>query len=431
MVIKAISCVCRCVERFPFIPCDYDTKVRPDERKGRPTNIAIQFYIESFGQVDVEKMELETFGYISQSWRDDRLKLNKSFVILKGDELKHVWTPDIYCVNCRSQNFENGLNPKQGMMRITQNGSVFLSAGVHLVASCYMNLRKFPFDVQRCTLKFSSYGYNSSFLRYNWKADPFVKIKRMDQFMIEDAKGGMDKEKYMSGSFDIVLSSFAFVRRVGYYILQLYVPTAMLVGLSWTMFCLNHDHTGDRITIGVTLFLTMMFLHGYANTSLPRVSYVKMVDLFMVVSLGEILIITVESIVISKLHDRFIDQEENKHAGTHVTKALKKNKGYNLFKCCCINRSCKRDKCHELENQPRNQVESQNENEEGSKALLKISGEGKVSSSNGRKVSFIPAKLKKIKWHDVIEKASMILIPFSFVSFNIWYWIISLSSLEA
>ena len=34
MVIKAISCVCRCVERFPFIPCDYDTKVRPDERKG-------------------------------------------------------------------------------------------------------------------------------------------------------------------------------------------------------------------------------------------------------------------------------------------------------------------------------------------------------------------------------------------------------------
>ena len=94
------------------------------------------------------------------------------------------------------------------------------------------------------------------------------------------------------------------------------------------MFCLNHDHTGDRITIGVTLFLTMMFLHGYANTSLPRVSYVKMVDLFMVVSLGEILIITVESIVISKLHDRFIDLEENRHEGTHATKAFKKVRNF-------------------------------------------------------------------------------------------------------
>ena len=125
----------------------------------------------------------------------------------------------------------------------------------------------------------------------------------------------------------MALSSFAFVRRVGYYILQLYVPTAMLVGLSWTMFCLNHDHTGDRITIGVTLFLTMMFLHGYANTSLPRVSYVKMVDLFMVVSLGEILIITVESIVISKLHDRYITREENKKKDIEASVGIKVSTG--------------------------------------------------------------------------------------------------------
>ena len=42
-------------------------------------------------------------------------------------------------------------------------------------------------------------GYNASFVRYKWSGDPFVKIKRMDQFMIEDAKGGMEKERYISG----------------------------------------------------------------------------------------------------------------------------------------------------------------------------------------------------------------------------------------
>ena len=73
--------------------------------------------------------EIETFGYISQSWIDDRLVLNKSFVILQGNDLKHVWTPDIYCVNCRSQNIENGLNTKQGMMRINKSGRIYLSAG--------------------------------------------------------------------------------------------------------------------------------------------------------------------------------------------------------------------------------------------------------------------------------------------------------------
>lgn len=139
---------------------------------------------------------------------------------------------------------------------------------------------------------------------------------------------------FVAGYFDIGLASFAFVRRVGYYILQLYVPTAMLVGLSWTMFCLNHDHTGDRITIGVTLFLTMMFLHGYANTSLPRVSYVKMVDLFMVVSLGEILVITVESIVISKLYDKYMEQKEA-HDGIEASKK-EKEVGLLHIDCCLL-----------------------------------------------------------------------------------------------
>lgn len=80
----------------------------------------------------------------------------------------------------------------------------------------------------------------------------------------------------------------------------------MLVCLSWAMFCLNHAHAGERITIGVTLFLTMIFLNGYANTSLPKVSYVKSIDIFMVVSLSEILLIIFESIIVTKL---FVTQE--------------------------------------------------------------------------------------------------------------------------
>ena len=80
----------------------------------------------------------------------------------------------------------------------------------------------------------------------------------------------------------------------------------MLVCLSWAMFCLNHSHSGERITIGVTLFLTMIFLNGYANTSLPKVSYVKSIDIFMVVSLTEILLIIFESIIVTKL---FVSQE--------------------------------------------------------------------------------------------------------------------------
>ena len=105
----------------------------------------------------------------------------------------------------------------------------------------------------------------------------------------------------ISGNFTISGASFKFERRVGFYILQLYIPTTMLVCLSWTMFCLNHNHAGERITIGVTLFLTMIFINGQANISLPKVSYIKSIDIFIVVSLAEILLIIIESIIVTKL----------------------------------------------------------------------------------------------------------------------------------
>ena len=114
----------------------------------------------------------------------------------------------------------------------------------------------------------------------------------------------------LSGNFSISEASFTFERRVGFYVLQLYIPTIMLVCLSWTMFCLNHNHAGERITIGVTLFLTMIFINGQANTSLPKVSYIKSVDIFIVFSLAEILLIIIESIVVTKL----IVKKESKKA---------------------------------------------------------------------------------------------------------------------
>ena len=105
----------------------------------------------------------------------------------------------------------------------------------------------------------------------------------------------------ISGNFTISGASFKFERRVGFYIVQLYIPTTMLVCLSWTMFCLNHNHAGERITIGVTLFLTMIFINGQANVSLPKVSYIKSIDIFIVVSLAEILLIIIESIIVTKI----------------------------------------------------------------------------------------------------------------------------------
>ncbi|XP_065064123.1 glycine receptor subunit alpha-1-like [Rhopilema esculentum] len=410
----------KCVKEHPFLPCGYDATSRPNAQNEKSTDISLELYIESFGDVDVEKMEFDVFGYISQTWQDPRLRaLNDTPKILQGSHITHLWTPDIYCINCRSYNLENGLNTKQGMIRINRNGTVYMSSGIKLTGSCYMNLRKFPFDMQRCSVILSSYAYNMSHITYTWKNDPFVKIKKMDQFMVDSAKSSLETEQYMSGKFVKAVARFSFKRRFGYYLLQLYVPTAMLVALSWTMFCLDQEHTGDRIAIGVTLFLTMIFLHGYANSSLPKVSYVKMVDLFMVVSLGEILLITIETIIIARLYqwDRHAKEKDE----DHCERVSDKSKSKGIFGCL-LPKSLKRG--------PHNQAEMQiltiQETALGASPDDVSPSRGAEKNHNNREGSTDDCeKSMRHEWqmHEIVEKAAMVLLPLSFLLFNAWYWI--------
>ena len=54
---------------------------------------------------------------------------------------------------------------------------------------------------------------------------------------------------------------------------------------------------GDRLTIAITLLLTMIFLMGYINASLPKVSYAKAIDIYLIVSLVMIILAVTEGIV--------------------------------------------------------------------------------------------------------------------------------------
>jgi anionic glutamate receptor len=46
-------------------------------------------------------------------------------------------------------------------------------------------------------------------------------------------------------------------REFSYYMLQLYIPSFMLVAVSWVSFWLDKDSVPARVTLGVTTLLTM------------------------------------------------------------------------------------------------------------------------------------------------------------------------------
>ncbi|KAI3386690.1 hypothetical protein SNEBB_004871 [Seison nebaliae] len=51
--------------------------------------------------------------------------------------------------------------------------------------------------------------------------------------------------------------SFKLKRRIGYFIFQTYVPSILIVMLSWVSFWINHEATSARVALGITTVLTM------------------------------------------------------------------------------------------------------------------------------------------------------------------------------
>ena len=63
--------------------------------------------------------------------------------------------------------------------------------------------------------------------------------------------------------------------------IQIYIPSIFIVAISWVSFWLNVDAVPARISLGILTVLTMTTQKSSAVTTLPKVSYIKAIDVWM------------------------------------------------------------------------------------------------------------------------------------------------------
>lgn len=58
---------------------------------------------------------------------------------------------------------------------------------------------------------------------------------------------------------------------MGYYLIQMYIPSLLIVILSWVSFWINMDAAPARVGLGITTVLTMTTQSAGSRASLPKV----------------------------------------------------------------------------------------------------------------------------------------------------------------
>ncbi|XP_072352792.1 gamma-aminobutyric acid receptor subunit alpha-2 isoform X1 [Scyliorhinus torazame] len=272
----------------------YDNRLRPglggQQLKKRITEVKTDIYVTSFGPVSDTDMEYTIDVFFRQSWKDERLKFKGPMNILRLNNLmaSKIWTPDTFFYNGKKSVAHNMTMPNK-LLRIQDDGKLLYTMRLTVQAECPMHLEDFPMDAHACPLKFGSYAYTSAEVNYNWTNGPERSVEvaedgsRLNQYDLLGQTVGEELVQSSTGEYKVMTTYFHLKRKIGYFVIQTYLPCIMTVILSQVSFWLNRESVPARTVFGVTTVLTMTTLSISARNSLPKVAYATAMDWFIAV----------------------------------------------------------------------------------------------------------------------------------------------------
>ncbi|MFT7804578.1 gamma-aminobutyric acid receptor subunit delta-like [Arapaima gigas] len=253
---------------------------------GPPVNVAMAIEVASIDHISEANMEYTMTVFLRQSWTDSRLSFNHTNRTLGLDSrfVDKLWLPDTFIVNAKSAWFHD-VTVENKLIRLQPNGVILYSSRITSTVACDMDLTKYPMDEQECMLDLESYGYSSEDIVYHWSENQAyihgLDKLELSQFTITDYEFVTDIMNFKSaGRFPRLSLRFQLRRNRGVYIIQSYMPSILLVAMSWVSFWISQSAVPARVSLGITTVLTMTTLMVSARSSLPRASAIKALDVY-------------------------------------------------------------------------------------------------------------------------------------------------------
>ncbi|KAM5272261.1 gamma-aminobutyric acid receptor subunit alpha-4 isoform 5-T5 [Ctenodactylus gundi] len=132
-------------------------------------------------------------------------------------------------------------------------------------------------------------AYPKSEMIYTWTKGPekSVEVPKESSSLVQyDLIGqtvSSETIKSITGEYIVMTVYFHLRRKMGYFMIQTYIPCIMTVILSQVSFWINKESVPARTVFGITTVLTMTTLSISARHSLPKVSYATAMDWFIAV----------------------------------------------------------------------------------------------------------------------------------------------------
>ncbi|XP_064875776.1 neuronal acetylcholine receptor subunit alpha-7-like isoform X1 [Oncorhynchus nerka] len=243
---------------YKELMANYNRLERPVINDSSPLLVELGMTLLQIIDVDEKNQVLMTNAWLQLYWTDVYLSWNpEKYPGVQNLRFpsSQIWTPDILLYNSADERFDATFHTN---VLVNASGYCqYIPPGI-LKSTCYIDVRWFPFDVQKCDLKFGSWTHNGWLLDLQMldvDTSTYIPNGEWDLVGVPAKRNELYydccKEPYPDVTFTVTMR-----RRTLYYGLNLLIPCVLISGLALLVFLLPAD-SGEKISLGITVLLSL------------------------------------------------------------------------------------------------------------------------------------------------------------------------------
>ncbi|RUS75843.1 hypothetical protein EGW08_016389 [Elysia chlorotica] len=248
------------------------------------------------------------------NWEDEFLRWNKSDY--GGVEeitvsQSSVWLPDILVENT-AQNFAE-IGSDSILVSIKDDGHISWEPGILTKTICEVNIGKYPFDYQKCEIKFLTWMHTNKTLDVQPGAD-LVSLDATISNGEWDIKSAVASPYFYPSTYKIgtahtgVKFVIELMRKRTFYVLNTIIPVVMLSLLNVLVFLLPAS-SGEKMALAVTVLLSFTVYLSIISEVMPKTS--ESISI-LAVYLTSLLSLSTMSVLSSGVVMNMIHQDDDK-----------------------------------------------------------------------------------------------------------------------
>ncbi|XP_019642792.1 PREDICTED: neuronal acetylcholine receptor subunit alpha-10-like [Branchiostoma belcheri] len=301
-VIVHLACSTLCVEGrgrgndsllFHHLFEHYDSALRPVREHQDVLTVDFGVTLTHIVDMDEKHQTLSMNLWITMGWNDTHMRWDPGEyggVAHLTVPATYVWKPDIILYENVDPQF-NGWSRDETYVKIHQNGYVLWEIPAVTRSSCKFDVSSFPFDHQRCFLKFgpwihSGYEVTMRSMAPEGSLEGFIDHAewRVHNFIAEEHLIFYGEDFDISTPYADVTFTLRLGRKSTFYVFNLLLPCLLLTFIMAATFFMPID-SGEKLSFGVSILLAMVVFQLVLKEALPESETLPWIGRYVIITM--------------------------------------------------------------------------------------------------------------------------------------------------